>query len=80
MPVVQNWYNACKASFSSDGPISEEALAKCMSIGLTVLSKLLYGVLDAKSYDWLDLPDCSDPSQDHSGGKFQSFFIVKENS
>ncbi|KAJ0080643.1 hypothetical protein Patl1_10501 [Pistacia atlantica] len=152
MPVVQKLYDACKVSFSTHAPISEEALGKvsailggtigtpmekvlcmvtmtekdatgvinirlqssictCMNVtdflkleaglmvcswelipgltlqigifcmppssiiplhnhpGMTVLTKLLYGSVLVRSYDWLDLPELSDSTQGPLGLK-----------
>lgn len=137
MPVVKKLYNACKDSFTPNGPKSEEALEKVRAIlddlkpanvgldqealaaqkwkppngsngrkgrngsqqqypppikylhihecenfsmgifcmpplsiiplhnhpGMTVLSKLIYGTLHVRSYDWVDMPELPESSQ-----------------
>ncbi|TYH20291.1 hypothetical protein ES288_A05G419500v1 [Gossypium darwinii] len=95
---IQRLYNTCKAAFSTNGPVSDEALERVRTMlekmkpsdvgleqeaqvigifcmppfsliplhnhpGMTVLSRLIYGSLHVKSYDWLDPTEPEDPLQ-----------------
>lgn len=41
--------------------------------GMTVLSKLIYGTVHVKSYDWIDFPGPADPTE---GLYLHRFFIL----